>query len=152
MIPGTFKETFEAIIREDDIQILEKIIPHLGELVNLFQPALEAESAEEGSKDREKDREREEALKSKWKENLKAKEFNNGSREFDTDKSSPVNQYFFLELNKILEHKSLFKGEFRSEVILRRHCQHRQRPEYKVCLEAFDHFYGNNQQVNFIWL
>ena len=81
-----FKDTFEVILREEDVEILEKIIPLLPEIIPKFQPSQEEEAGEETNRGKEK----EDNLKNKIKESLKLnwKEY----RDTETDKSGQVNK------------------------------------------------------------
>lgn len=82
-----FRDTFEVILREEEVEFLEKIVPQLPELIPKFQPLQEEETAEETNRGKEK----ENNFKNKIKESLRLKD--NSWKEYkepDTDKSGQV--------------------------------------------------------------
>ena len=82
-----FKDTFEVILREEETEILEKIIPQLPELIPKFQSSPEEEAAEDTARGKEK----ENNFKNKIKESLKWKEGHwKEYKDPDTDKSGQV--------------------------------------------------------------
>lgn len=76
-----FRETFESLFKEESVQILEKVVPHLSELVRVFQSTVEDEL---------EDKEKDDSGKSKGK-SKEIKEWKdwNGSTS-DVDKSKEV--------------------------------------------------------------
>ena len=88
-VQTTFKGLFESIFKEEDLQILEKIIPHLSEIVTVFQTVVEDSGGDDSSKSKD------DSGKSKGKESSKTKsikdwkDWNSGSTS-DIDKSKEV--------------------------------------------------------------
>ncbi len=79
-----FRDTFEVILREEEVVILEKVLPQLPDLIPIFQPSTEEENTQT-----EEDKEKEESMRTKGKEYAKWRE-NKDWRDTDNDKSGQV--------------------------------------------------------------
>jgi len=84
-----FRDTFEVILREEEVVILEKVLPQLPELIPIFQPSTE----EENNTHTEEDKEKDENMRTKGKEYAKWRE-NKDWRDTENDKSGQVKEIY----------------------------------------------------------
>lgn len=85
----TFKGLFESIFKEEDIHILGKIVPHLSEIVTIFQTAVEDSSGEDSNKSKDDSGKNKVRESTKLKSIKEWKDWNSGSTS-DIDRSKEV--------------------------------------------------------------
>ncbi len=90
----TFKGTFDSLLREENVDILERVINQLVEIIPFFQPSPDEDSFDERLQIREN-------LNFKFKDNSKWREY----RESETNKSGQVS----LINNKAMNIQPLFR-------------------------------------------
>ncbi|RZJ99425.1 MAG: hypothetical protein EOO43_26310 [Flavobacterium sp.] len=88
---GLFRDTFEVILREEEVEILEKVLPQLPDLIPIFQPLT---TDEENNTNTQGDitpenKDKDEGIRTKGREYVKWRD-NKDWRDTDTDKSGQV--------------------------------------------------------------
>jgi len=86
---GLFRDTFEVILREEEVPILEKVLPQLPDLIPIFQPSTEEDSNNRVPTGDITPENKDEGMRTKGKEYSKWRE-NKEWRDTDTDKSGAV--------------------------------------------------------------